>query len=564
MTQNRLNLNQTTRKIDAVRKVGPNVKANALMNKLLSNGGSCASLVSGPVGLRNVARLGLLLTVIATVTTPAAAQFPFRQPENFRQPQSPYEPLRQRGFDHYQKGEYAQAINVATQVLNFEPEDPISFYLRASAKIELGRQAGDGKQIRDGIQDARRALAIRGADDKFANLYIPYLYGMSSLAIVEGKVSHAEIAVKTAGTAIDKPDVENSDKSNLLYQRAFAREQANAVAAAAFNRSSATPEEIEAFEASQADRRQAAIEDYRRAVQLNPKQMGSHINLAKLLSANGDAAGAEKAFVAAIAEFPRNATIYNERGVFYRQQGRLDEAIADFTQSVEIQRDFVMGYINRGFCLSDKGEVEAAEADYEMAVRLSPKMSLAYQLRGTARMTLGKAGGAVSDFSRQIELNSQDATAFENRGFARFFAGQFAEAATDFQRALQLQPTAVHLAVWRAVALQRAGEAETAQNELRALMDSDAAPRGWVAHLSRYLLGEMSAEDLVAATKAVQNDNIAKAQLCEAEFFIGQQQQLAGDEAAANAHFQAAVATDVRYLSAFRGARYELGQFARQ
>ncbi len=509
-------------------------------------------------------RCAAILITLLAVQSSADAQFPFRQPENFRQPQSPYEPLRQRGFAHYEKGEYQQAVNVATQILNFEPRDPVAFYLRASAKIELGRQAGDRKTIRSGIQDARQALAIRGADEEFTNLYIPYLYGMSWLAVVERNVSHADTAVKTAGSIIDKPGVADADKSSLLYQRAFARQQAAVAEAAQFDRAAATPEEFQKFQAAQTERQQAAIADYAKAIQLNPKQMGAHINMAKALAAVGESDRSLSAFDAAIQEFPRNATIYNERGVYHRQLGQLDEAIADFTQAIDIQRNFAMGYINRGFCLTDKGEDEAAEADFNTAISLDPRMSLAYSLRGTARMSLGKVQPAIADFSKQLELNPRDATAYANRGFARFFAKQFGEAAQDFRQALELQPTAYHLAVWRALSLVRAGQADAAKSELEALLASQNGPQGWVADLCKYLLGQTTGEELIAAAKEVEDQQVSLARVCEAQFFIGQHDVIDGNPDAANTHFTAAVDTGVRYLSAYRGSKYELGEFSAQ
>ena len=521
-------------------------------------------LPSWHFGVMSVGRCAALLIVLVSLQSTAVAQFPFQQPNNLRQPQSPHEAIRQRGFDYYQKGQYREAIKVATQVLNVEPKDPVSFYLRASAKIELGRQSADRLLIREGIQDARQALAIRGGDDKFSNLYIPYLYGMSCLAILERKPSHADTSIKTAGTIIERPNVDKTDKSSLLYQRAFAREQANLVDSMLFDQTAATPEDLRAFRAEQAERRRDAIADYAQAIKYNPKQMGSHINMAKLLAVSGDVAGATAAYTAAVQEFPRNATIFNERGVFLRQQGQLDEAIADFTQAVAIQSDFAMGYINRGFCLIDKGEDEAAETDFNTAVGLNPRMSLALSLRGTARMSLGKSEPAIADFSRQLELNPKDATAFANRGFARFFAKQFNESARDFQQALQLQPTALHLSVWRCLALERAGKTEEAHAELQALLDSGKGPQGWVATVSRFLLGQTTGEEMLAAAKEVQDERISAAQQCEAQFYIGQRDLMAGNTEAANKHFEAAIATNANYLSAYRGAKYELGQFGGQ
>lgn len=504
-----------------------------------------------------IAVVGLLSAVPQTA---ARAQFPLRNFPGLKQSKSPYEPLREQGFDHYQKREYKKAIQVATEVIQGEPNHPVAYYLRASARIELGRVAGDKQQVRAGIEDVRKALGIRGGDEKFASLYIPYLYGMSSLAIIEGKTSYAETAIKVAGPIIERPQVSRSDKTNLLYQRAFAYEQANLVDAAQIGRTTPSAEARQVFQKKQEERRDAAIRDYTRAISLNPKHIGAHINRAKAFAAGGYKEQALAAFAAAIQEFPRNPLVYNDRGTYYRQQGDLDNAIADFTLAIESQYNFAMGYINRGFCLVDKGEDQAAEADFSMAISHAPQMSLPYSLRGTARMSQGKTEQAIADFTHQIELNSQDTTAYANRGFARYFAGQYAPANQDFQTAMKLQPRALHLGAWRYLSLEREGQTAPAKTELEQFLESESGPKGWVAQVCKYLLGKASEEEFLKAAQS-SDKRIGAAQLCEAQYFIGQRKTIGGDSEAAREHFQAALKTEARYLSAYRGARYELGDF---
>jgi len=73
--------------------------------------------------------------------------------------------------------------------------------------------------------------------------------------------------------------------------------------------------------------------------------------------------------------------------------------------------------------------------------------------------------------------------------------------------------------------------------------------------------GAQSAEELLQKVTNA-NATARNAQLCEAHYFIGQQQALAGDEQAAAEHFQKAVETGVRHLSAYRGAEFALQRVA--
>ena len=88
--------------------------------------------------------------------------------------------LRSQADEAYQRGDYKRVIDLSNQLLQQFPKDNphVAYHLRASAKIELGRAARDGKQIRDGIADSRSAL--KEGEGKFPWLNVPYIYGMTA------------------------------------------------------------------------------------------------------------------------------------------------------------------------------------------------------------------------------------------------------------------------------------------------------------------------------------------------------------------------------------------------
>lgn len=89
--------------------------------------------------------------------------------------------LRSQADEAYQRGDYKKTIDLCNQLLQqFKDDNPhVAYHLRASAKIELGRQSREVKQIREGIADSRSALAAGGG--KFPWLNVPYIYGMTAL-----------------------------------------------------------------------------------------------------------------------------------------------------------------------------------------------------------------------------------------------------------------------------------------------------------------------------------------------------------------------------------------------
>ena len=72
-----------------------------------------------------------------------------------------------------------------------------------------------------------------------------------------------------------------------------------------------------------------------------------------------------------------------------------------------------------------------------------------------------------------------------------------------------------------------------------------------------YLGGKSSEQDLRKMVHKT-DTKAADAQVCEAEFFIGQRKFVAGQKDAAKVHFAAALKSKSTQLSAYRGAKFAI------
>ena len=58
----------------------------------------------------------------------------------------------------YQAGDFPKTIELMDAVLKENPRDPVAYYLRGSARVDLGARTYDTKLVRDGVADAREAI----------------------------------------------------------------------------------------------------------------------------------------------------------------------------------------------------------------------------------------------------------------------------------------------------------------------------------------------------------------------------------------------------------------------
>lgn len=442
----------------------------------------------------------------------------------------------------YQRGEYQRVIELSNLLLTRYGEDNphVAYHMRASAQIELGRQARSSKQIRDGIADARQALSLEGR--KYTWLYIPYLYGLTSLSEIEKRREHADMTLQVVAPLLQRPvtpEFSADDKANLTYQQGLAHVALGDL--------------------------KSATSDFTEAVRLSPQSWGAHIKLAETLAAQNQTKAALAAYDAAVRQFPNAVVVYNNRGNFRRTAGDLDGAVADFTRALQIDPKFALGYVNRGVSLTDQDNPKAAEGDFSEALKLplDPVTQLmTYRLRAIARASQGNPKGAVADYTAAMRLAPQDATLYEERGCARFFLKDFSGSAADFAAALKLNPQLVRVSPWQAVALARGGKPDASRAILDGVAGAKSPPPEWIVKLNDFLSDRMTDEELLAAA-ADPDEALQKARLCEARFFIGQKKLLANEMDPAAEQFREAVATQANAVTAFRGARYELGDFSR-
>ena len=130
----------------------------------------------------------------------------------------------------------------------------------------------------------------------------------------------------------------------------------------------------------------------------------------------GNHAQAIEDFDRAIEINPKDANAYQNLGVTYAKLGNHRQAIEDFDRAIEINPEYAEAYYNRGFIYGKLGDFRQAISDYDRAIEINPKYAEVYNNRGVAYDKLGNHREAISDFDRAIEINPDYARAYYNRG----------------------------------------------------------------------------------------------------------------------------------------------------
>jgi superkiller protein 3 len=156
----------------------------------------------------------------------------------------------------------------------------------------------------------------------------------------------------------------------------------------------------------------------------------------------------------AIAHFQRSLEIqpglaqprYNLANALFKQ-GRLDEAIVQYRKSLEIEPENAEVLNNLGNALAMKGADDAAIAQYEKALDLQPGYSDAHYDLGQVLLKQGKLDDAIAQFRQAVGIKPEDAEVRNGLGKALLLKGDFDGAMACLEETNQM--SADPLARWR-------------------------------------------------------------------------------------------------------------------
>lgn len=154
-----------------------------------------------------------------------------------------------------------------------------------------------------------------------------------------------------------------------------------------------------------------------------------------------------------IKQYPKmSATPYNNRGHYYRQNGKLQPALSDLNTAIELHPKLHLAYVNRGNTyFSMGGRDSLALTDYNKAVELKDDYSKAYGNRGSAYFRLGKYDLAMDDYNKALELDSHFPDAYLNRAVTFAVLNQHDRAKSDFDSYMRYESDNAQAYNWRGI-----------------------------------------------------------------------------------------------------------------
>ena len=147
-----------------------------------------------------------------------------------------------------------------------------------------------------------------------------------------------------------------------------------------------------------------AVRQFRTAIALDPTLARARSGLAEALLQTGSPE-AEAAFRDALRADPNNATEHINFGGLLAQQGRFDEALAEYQKAEALLPENDEVHYDTGYALLHTGQADAAVGELSEAVRLRPSSADNHDELGVALAVARQIPAARAEFQTALRLN---------------------------------------------------------------------------------------------------------------------------------------------------------------
>jgi Flp pilus assembly protein TadD len=201
-----------------------------------------------------------------------------------------------------------------------------------------------------------------------------------------------------------------------------------------------------------------SITVFKHATCVNANNYLAHCQLGIALAEQGRVEEAIAHYSEALRIKPDYPDAHNNVGVALAEQGRVEEAIAHYSEALRIKPDYSDAYNNLGLSLAGQGRIEDAMAHYRMALQLRPDNARARNNLGIALAGQDKLQDAITHFREAIRTRPGFADFHYNLGTALSLEGKFEDAIAHYRMALQIRPDDSEVCNSLGVALVRKGQ----------------------------------------------------------------------------------------------------------
>ena len=143
---------------------------------------------------------------------------------------------------------------------------------------------------------------------------------------------------------------------------------------------------------------------------------------------------------------PSNSLLLSNIATIQRRQGRLNEAIRNYSMAIDLTPNAVTLLHNRAAVYILIDSIALAQADYERIMLIDESDVESRYTHGMLALNLGDTKTAQKDFDDILRINPNSGMAKQGEGYLHKHAGEYEKAAQCFSEVIKVKPSSTLLA----------------------------------------------------------------------------------------------------------------------
>ena len=183
-----------------------------------------------------------------------------------------------------------------------------------------------------------------------------------------------------------------------------------------------------------------ALSTLQKAAALAPNDASIHNNLGNAWKDQGQYSAAVESYRKALGIAPDFASAHNNLGNALKHHGQSKDAVESYRRAIEIEPNYADAHFNLAHTLAELGQIEAALNSYRRGLELEPEDTQMHYNLGGILHNSGHLDAAAQSYRRAVAISPDFAEAHNNLGNVLQDLKQFEAAADAYRRTIMLNP----------------------------------------------------------------------------------------------------------------------------
>jgi Flp pilus assembly protein TadD len=188
-----------------------------------------------------------------------------------------------------------------------------------------------------------------------------------------------------------------------------------------------------------AGKRGYAVEQYQRAVRIDPESVTAQFHLGVALMQSDLGAEAVCAFRTTLALDPGHAEAHNNLAILLQLAGQMPEAISHYRQAIQSSRGYEGALYNLGTALQEDGQTGKAMTVFRKLLKLQPRHTAGWTHLGNCRLARNEVGLARQAYYESLAIDPGEKAAAWNLGLAHLLEGDYTAGWNGYEARFEVQ-----------------------------------------------------------------------------------------------------------------------------